>query len=165
MVSNTDLEIKFAALEKRVHELEDIENIKTLHREYLFWISNLEFDKALDCFADNIVVDVADYGIKKGKEIVNKFFKEVIYLNVLSSKDAHFTGQAVIKVNGLSASGHWMFYRLLANPTASPGWVQGRYDCEYVKENGTWKFSLLKMKRPWPEFFKDKTSGNKRIKE
>lgn len=155
-MSNADLEKKVESLEKKVRELEDLEQIKMMHREYLFYISNLEFDKALGCFADDIVADVADYGIRQGKENVARFFKETIYRNVAISKDAHFTGQAVIRVDGNSASGHWMFYRLLAKPVAQ-AWVQGRYDCEYIKENGTWKFSLLKMKRPWPEFFRDKT--------
>ena len=65
-------------LEKRVRALEDAEEIKTLHREYLFYISNLEIDKALDCFAENITTEVAQYGIRKGKEEVGKFFREVI---------------------------------------------------------------------------------------
>lgn len=149
---NEDLEKRLAALEKKVRELDDIEKIKKLHREYLFYISNLQFDEALDCFTDNIVADVANYGIRQGKEEVTRFFKETIYKNVAQSKDAHFTGQAVITVDGDTARGHWMFYRLLARPTP-PGWVQGRYDCEYTKENNEWKFSLIKMKRPWPEFF------------
>jgi hypothetical protein len=142
-------------LEKRVQVLEDIEAIKSLHREYLFYISNLEMDKALDCFASNIIVDIANYGIRKGKEETAKFFKDVIYNNVSRSKDAHFTGQAVIKVEGEKAKGHWMFYRLVPPPSPTR-WVQGRYDCEYVKENGSWKFSLLKLTRPWPVFFGEK---------
>ena len=42
-----------AELEKRLRVLEDAEEIKTLHREYLFNIQNLEMDKALDCFAED----------------------------------------------------------------------------------------------------------------
>jgi len=69
-------------LEKRVRALEDAEEIKTLHREYLFYIQNLEIEKALDCFAENIITDVANYGIIKGKEAVGKFFRETIRRNV-----------------------------------------------------------------------------------
>jgi hypothetical protein len=147
-----EIEQKLLALENKVRELDDIENIKKLHRDYLFYISNLEMDKALDCFADCIETEVADYGVQKGKEEVARFFREKIANNVASSNDAHFTCQAVITVRGDAASGHWMFYRLPAHPK-SQGWVQGRYDCEYIRENGTWKFSVLKMQRPWPAFF------------
>ena len=152
-----DLEKKIEKLEKKVRELEDLEEIKMMHREYLFYISNLEFDKALDCFTDDIVSDVANYGVIQGKEAVTKFFKEVIYKNVATSRDAHFTGQAVIELDGDKAKGHWMFYRFLGRPAAQV-WVQGRYDCEYARVDGQWKFSLLKMKRPWPAFFADKTA-------
>ena len=154
-MSLEDLEKKILTLETRIRELEDTEAIKKLHREYLFYISNLEFDKALVCFAQNIIAEVATYPICSGKAAVAKFFKETIYTNVRESRDAHFTGQAVITVTGDAAQGHWMFYRLLAKPSAQ-GWVQGRYDCEYVRENDEWKFSVLKMKRPWPEFFGEK---------
>jgi hypothetical protein len=140
-------------LEKRVKMLEDKDEIKELHREYLFFISNLEIEKALDCFTRDIEVEVANYGICRGKDEVARFFREVIYQNVLQSRDGHFTGQPVITVSEEKASGHWMFYRFVQDP--SRRWIQGRYDCEYVKENGKWKFSVLKMRRPWPEFLAD----------
>jgi hypothetical protein len=140
-------------LEKRITALEDMEKIKTLHREYLFCISNVEMDKALDCFSEDIMVDIAQYGIHKGKKEVTKFFKEVIYKNVFTSKEGHYTGQPVISIEGNKAKGHWMFYRFIPQPSPHR-WIQGRYDCEYVKENGQWKFSVVKLTRPWPEFFK-----------
>ena len=139
-------------LEKRVRELEDRDAIKEMHREYLFFISNLEIDNALDYFADAIIVEVAHYGIRKGKEEVAKFFREVIQKNVSGSKEGHFTGQPVISVHGDKAKGHWMFYRFVPGPSPIR-WIQGRYDCEYVKEDGRWKFSSLKLTRPWPAFF------------
>lgn len=152
-MTNEEMENKINALEKKVRELDDVENIKKLHRDYLFYISNVEMDKALACFSDDIITEVANYGTQKGIAEVTRFFKERIADNVQSSNDAHFTGQAVINVDGDKAEGHWMFYRLLAHPK-DQGWVQGRYDCEYVKVNGAWKFSILKMQRPWPAFFK-----------
>ena len=140
-------------LEKRVREMEDKDAIKEMHREYLFYISNLEIDNALEFFAENITVDVANYGIHKGKNKVTEFFKEVIKKNVSGSPQGHFTGQPVISVDGDRARGHWMFYRFVPQPSPIR-WIQGRYDCEYVREDGKWKFSLLKLTRPWPEFFK-----------
>jgi hypothetical protein len=140
-------------LEKRVRMLEDMEEIKELHREYLFLISSVEIEKALDCFTGDIEVEVASYGIRKGKEEVGRFFREIIGPNVLSSKDGHFTGQPVITIEKEKARGHWMFYRFVHDH--SRRWIQGRYDCEYAKENGKWKFSMLKMRRPWPEFLCD----------
>jgi ketosteroid isomerase-like protein len=152
------LEQRLEALEERVRELEAIEAIKVLHRDYLFYISELDFDRALECFTEDIVTEVATYGACRGIDAVRKFFLETIYNNVKSSKDAHFTGQAVIHVNGDIADGHWMFYRLLGRP-ATPGWVQGRYDCSYRKTSSGWKFSVLKMVRPWPAWFAEGAPG------
>jgi hypothetical protein len=143
-------------LEKRVRELEHKDQIKDLHRDYLFHISNLEFDEALDCFSETIIVEIADYGKREGKKDVTKFFKDVIYKNVSQSHQGHFTGQAVISVEGQRAKGHWMFYRFLPQPS-KVRWVQGRYDCEYVREDGKWKFSFLKLTRPWPEYFEEES--------
>ena len=118
----------------------------------IFFISNLEIDKALECFAKNIVVEIADYGVREGKEAVSKFFREVIHRNVSGSKEGHFTGQPVISIDGQKAEGHWMFYRFVPQPSEIR-WIQGRYDCEYIIENGKWKFSRMKLTRPWPAFF------------
>ena len=87
-------------LERRVKTLEDMEEIKELHREYLFWISDLEIEKALDCFASDIEVEVANYGIRKGKERGCQIFPGNNIPNVLQSKDGHFTGQPVVTVEG-----------------------------------------------------------------
>jgi ketosteroid isomerase-like protein len=140
-------------LVKKVQKLEDAESIRNMHRDYLFHISNLDMDKALACFSEQIVVEVSDFGRHVGKEPVSRFFREVIRKNVSSSKQGHFTGQGVINVDGDRAEGHWMFYRFLPRPLPER-WIQGRYDCEYVKEDGRWKFSRLQMTRPWPDWFK-----------
>lgn len=93
-------------LEKRVRALEDAEEIKTLHREYLFYISNLEIDKALDCFAENITTEIAQYGIGKGKKEVGKFFQEVIRIiervEVLDNDDKSIRG---LYAAGVATSG------------------------------------------------------------
>lgn len=142
-------------MEQRVRQMEDIAEIKDLHRGYLSYISNLEFEKALESFADDITVEIPDHPVQRGKEAVAEFFLKVIYQNVFRSKDGHFTCQPVVSVAGDQAKGHWMFYRLLPDSSPVPQkWIQGRYDCEYRKENGSWKFSQIKLSRPWPEFFK-----------
>ena len=77
-------------LERRISALEDMEEIKELHREYLFLISGVEIEKALDCFTRDIEVEVANYGIRKGKEEVGRFFREIIGPNVLFVKGRSF---------------------------------------------------------------------------
>ncbi len=131
-------------MEKRLQALEDLEEIKKLHRKYISYLDNLQFDKVLDLFTDDATVEVRDSGPKKGKEEIAE-----IYLGVLAKrtlrKDGHLVGQPEITVEGNTARGHWIVYIFFSEPTIQ--WVQGRNDCEYVKEDGRWKFKKLQFTR------------------
>ena len=131
-------------LEKRVRAIEDIEEIKIMHRDYMSCLDNLEFKKALDYFTEDAEVEVRHSGVMKGKENFHQ-----IYLGTLAQRkerhDGHLVGQPVITIDGDTARGHWIVYMFFSVPTIE--WVQGRHDCEYVRENGKWKFSKLKFAR------------------
>jgi len=136
--------VNLEELEKRVRAIEDLEEIKKLHREYMSCLDNIQFEKALDFFTEDAEVEVRFSGVMKGKENFSK-----IYLGTLSQRkerhDGHLVGQPVITIDGDTAKGHWIVYMFFSVPTIE--WVQGRHDCEYVKENGEWKFSKLKFAR------------------
>jgi hypothetical protein len=79
-------------------------------------------------------------------------------LKASTTKGRSHVIQPVLTVNGDKAEGHWVMYRLnyyFKGPSGQivnlfgPG-IQRRYDCEYKKENGKWKFSKLKFTDPWP---------------
>ena len=131
-------------MERRLRALEDLEEIKKLHRQYISYLDNLQFDKALDLFAENATAEVRDSGVRKGKKEIAE-----IYLGVLAKrttrKDGHLVIQPDITVDGDTAKGHWVVYILFSEPSVQ--WVQGRNDCEYVKDEGKWKFSKLKFTR------------------
>lgn len=131
-------------LEKRVKAMEDLEAIKQMHCEYMSCLDNIQFAKALEYFTDDAEVQVRNSGVMKGRENYSK-----IYLGTLAMRkerhDGHLAAQPVITIDGNKAKGHWIVYMLFSVPTIE--WIQGRHDCEYVKENGKWKFSKLKFAR------------------
>ena len=131
-------------LEKRVRTIEDLEQIKQMHREYMSCLDNIEFARALDFFTEDAEVEVRHSGVMKGRKNYSR-----IYLGTLAQRkerhDGHLVGQPVITVDGDTAKGHWIVYMFFSVPTIE--WIQGRHDCEYVKENGKWKFSNLKFAR------------------
>ena len=131
-------------LERRVRSIEDLEAIKQMHREYMSCLDNIQFEKALDYFTDDAEVEVRSSGVMKGRANYSR-----IYLGTLAQRkerhDGHLVGQPVITVDGDRAWGHWIIYMFFSVPSIQ--WVQGRHDCEYVKENGEWKFSRLKFAR------------------
>jgi len=135
-------------LEKRVQVLEDIEEIKNLHREYVFGLASQQWDDMLDCFAEDAIADIFRWGLRKGKAEIEDLFKNTFNGRILPTH-GHFAAQPVISVEGDRAKGRWILYLFFAEPSVT--WVQGRHDCEYIKVDGKWKFSYLKFTRPWPE--------------
>jgi len=131
-------------LEKRLRAMEDLEAIKQLQYEYMSCLDNLRFSKALELFTDDAEVEVRNSGVMKGRENYSK-----IYLGILAGRkerhDGHLASQPVITIDGDKATGHWTVYMFFSVPAIE--WVQGRNDCEYVKENGKWKISKLKFTR------------------
>jgi hypothetical protein len=134
-------------LEKRVKALEDIEAIKQLHINYVYLLCDLQWDKMLECFAEDATMELLDQGVAKGKKEIGHVFHNVLAERITRS-DGHFVGQPIITVNGDRAKGHWILYLFFAEPEVK--WLQGRQDCEYVRVNGEWRFKTMKFTAPWP---------------
>lgn len=143
-------------LEKSVKSLEDAVEIQNMHREYVTWLNNKQWDLMIDCFAKNAVAEIGLYGVQRGKEEIAKLFTEVIAKGELP-KGRQIVDQPVITVEGDRAKGYWVMYRFFDTPsTPAPAtqvvkWEQGRYDCEYLREDGKWKFSHFKWTPIWPD--------------
>jgi hypothetical protein len=139
--------------ENRLRRLEDIQEIKDLHREYAFWVNNCEWDKVISCFTEDGSANIGRWGIRRGKEALEHLFKENIgHNNQGKGRDGHFAIQPVITVDGDKALGHWLFYVVISDPvTGLPRSIrQGRHDAEYVRVNGKWKIHSIIWTRPWP---------------
>ena len=155
-------------LEQKVQMLEDIEAIKQMHNEYIFCLINREYERMVDFYAEDAELDVVTYTIEKGKpkrtfekgtKEIKKFLTETIKNYNLETegetpKGGHFLVQPVIAVEGDKATGHWMLERMVEEGMTEAGsrWAlrQARYDCEYIKEDGHWKFWRVSLTHPWP---------------
>ena len=131
-------------LEKRLRAMEDLEEIKKMQRRYMSHLDALEFREASEMFSEDATAEVRNSGVRKGKKEIQD-----IYLNILAQRkerhDGHMVGQPIITVEGDTAKGTWVVYMLFSKPSVQ--WVQGKHECEYVKENGQWKFKKLKFTR------------------
>jgi hypothetical protein len=144
-------------LEKNVKTLEDITEIQNMHRDFSFWLNSgqKECEDVIDYFAQNATMEVEGLGVKKGKKEIAQFLKELAAKGTLPA-GRHMLMQPIIDVNGDKASGYWNMIYFTDVPTTPPpvrrvtDWVQGKYDCEYVREGGKWKFSSLRLTCPWP---------------
>jgi ketosteroid isomerase-like protein len=140
-------------LEKEIRALEAREEIKQLHRDYAFWLTNKQYDEIMTCFAENAIAKIRTPEVHKGKLEIEKRFREDIAKRP-TPKGGHMLIQPVITVDGDTARGYWTMLHFFYD-TDTPGspirWKQGRYDCEYIREDGKWKFSSLYWAAPWPE--------------
>ena len=133
-------------LEKRIQALEDLEEIKKLHQNYINLMDDLRYEEVLDLFTEDGTAEVRNSGIKRGKRELAE-----VYLGVLAKKrgttryDGHMAVEPDITVEGDTARGTWLIYMLFSKPTIQ--WVQGKNECEYRKEEGKWKISKLKFTR------------------
>ena len=132
-------------LEKRIQALEDLEEIKKLHQKYIDLMDNLQYEEVLDLFTEDATSEVRNSGVKRGKKELAE-----IYLGLAKKRgpirdDGHMAVEPDITVNGDTAKGTWLIYMLFPKPEIQ--WVQGKNECEYRKENGTWKISKLKFTR------------------
>jgi ketosteroid isomerase-like protein len=142
------------AMEKRLRRLEDIQEIKDLHREYIYWVNNCEWDKVIDCFTDDASANIGKHGLRKGKGELNKLFKvDIQNNNQGKGRDGHFAIQPVLSVAGDKATGHWLMYVMVSDPATGHAlrWSHGRHDAEYARVDGKWKISSIVWTNPWPK--------------
>jgi ketosteroid isomerase-like protein len=140
-------------MEKRLQALEDLEAIKNLHRNYILWLNNRQWDYMAECFNENAVALIYRHPLCRGKAEIHRLFTETMsQVNTGKGRDAHFATLPVISVDGDRAKGHWLLYILIAHPVTGEAfrWLQGRYECTYEKANGKWKFTKLVWVNPWP---------------
>jgi hypothetical protein len=148
-------------IEKRVMVLEDIQAIKKLKSLYCYLADEginkdvSKMDELMTYFTDDAWIDfgTADApDVHKGKEAVRKFYK-VNVIEVLSYS-AHMVINPVIEVDGDKAKGRWyVFVPCTMRETNSASWLFGKYEEEYVKVNGQWKWSSMIFRSEFTSLF------------
>jgi len=131
-------------LEKRVRAIEDLEEIKKLHQNYINLMDDLKYKEVVELFTDDASVEIRNSGVLQGKEGLTE-----IYVNRLGRRTArsegHFVIEPDITVEGDTAKGTWLVYMLFSKPAIE--WVQGRNEAEYRKVDGKWKIKSMKFIR------------------
>ena|SRR5205823_1154625 len=131
-------------LARRIRVLEDIEAIKKLKAGYCTCCDN-HYDAAgiASLFAEDAVWDGGNFGKHKGREAIRAFFRGASQIFPFA---LHQVMNPIIEVQGERAVGSWY---LLQPATLAEGsraaWLAARYEEEYVKVGGEWKFKRLKV--------------------
>lgn len=125
-------------LEARVRRLEDTEAIEKLTAKFTYLIDDRDWQSLLELFTEDCNYDagIAQY---VGREGLIKFFRDDLPTGF--SFSAHMLHNIFIDVNGDKAIGRW--YVEIPATRAQENralWVLTKYENEYVKVGGEWKF-------------------------
>ena len=130
-------------LERRITELEDIEAIKQLKALYCdICDDDHNPDRIWRIFAEDGIWEGPGIGTAKGHDEIRKLFKSFAERISFSQ---HNVFNPRITVSGNEAHGIWYF---LGPFTFRKGnrqlWLAARYEDDYVKVAGRWKFKHLR---------------------
>ena len=165
-----DLEAKVKAmgdLELKIQRLEDIEEIKKLQRAYGFYLEHWMAEDLVDLFADgeDTTLWIAA-GKFQGKEAISRLFRhgnETQLGPEFLHQVMQLSGIVHVNPDGKTAEGRWYGFGANAFPQKgnliNPGWMDGVYEVNYVKENDKWKLKkvrwCLTFHASWTEGFVD----------
>jgi hypothetical protein len=171
-MNKAEMEAKIKNLEARLQAVEDTEEIKKLQRAYGYYLEHWMAEDIIDCFADGedteLLVAAGHY---VGKENIRDFFHHGRKgIEMPRSENGEFLHQVMqlsgivhVDPDGRTARGRWYGFGANAFPQEggkiSPGWMNGVYEVDYVKDDGKWKLKkvhwCMTFHAPWRESFVD----------
>ena len=155
-----------------LRQLEDIEAIKRLkHYYYCYCVDRAvsgdtsAIAETLSRFSEDIVADFTGFPLAEGKEQVDDFYARGV--PSMLSYSQHYVFNEVLDISGDTATGLWylncpvIFTEQGPLGQEGPGLIAGRYEEEYVREDGVWKWrrivALLDVVGPAEELWANAT--------
>ena len=134
-----------AALEARITRLEDIEAIKKLKAIYCDICDDMHNpDRIGALFAADGIWESPDFGKAVGPQAVRELFQN---FQKMFSFSQHNIMNPIIDINGNRATAQWYIMGPW-DQTEGDGrktWMTLRYNDDYVKINGEWKYQHLRV--------------------
>lgn len=130
-------------LTRRITLQEDVEAIKRLKARYCeVCDDNHNLEKITTLFVADGIWEGVGLGVHQGHDAIRALFKS---FQERISFSQHNVMNPIIEVNGNRAKGTWYLlgpftFRKKNNAV----WLAARYDDDYVKVNGEWKFQHLR---------------------
>ena len=130
-------------LEQRVTRMEDIEAIKQLKARYCeICDDNHNPNRITTLFVEDGIREGGDFGKAQGHEAIRTLFRT---FQQLISFSQHMVLNPIIEVEGNRAKGVWYFFGPFTfRKNTEAKWLAARYEDDYVKVNGEWKYQHLR---------------------
>jgi hypothetical protein len=132
-------------LEKRLTRMEDIEAIKQLKATYCdICDDDHNPDIITTIFAEDGIWDGAGFVKSQGHAAFRELYKK---FQTLISFSQHLVMNPIITIDGERATGIWYFFGPFTFYKDNQAkWLAARYEDDYVKVNGEWKFQHLRAR-------------------
>ena len=133
-----------SALEARITRLEDIEAIKQLKARYCEICDDMHNpDRIASVFAEDGIWESDDFGKAQGHAEIKALFQN---FKEMFNFSQHNIMNPIIEVNGERATAMWYIMGPWTyTETGEKKWFTLRYDDDYVKINGEWKYQHLRV--------------------
>jgi len=155
----------FKEMQTKVRVLEDTEAIKKLQRAYGYYLEHMMVEDIVDLFAEGDDCELwVTAGKFKGKEAITRLYR-YIRDSFNSPEFLHqlmqLSGIVDVAPDGNTAKGRWYGFGAQALPLKggkiNPGWMNGIYETDYIKQDGKWKIHKLRwcmtFRASWTESF------------
>ncbi|HWK74010.1 MAG TPA: nuclear transport factor 2 family protein [Povalibacter sp.] len=164
----TELSQQLAQTQTRLQTLEDVKAIEKLTRTYGYYIDKGMWSEVVDLFAEDSAVQLGASGIFRGKKGADRMFAQGFGARIgrgagtsglphgVLFNHPQFQGVVDVDPGNTTAKGRWRTLAQVAWQGKIAFWNEGVYENEYVKEDGVWKFKLLKF---WPTYFTEFDKG------
>jgi len=132
------------SLEERIQRLEDLEALKQLKFRYAGYCDrDYDAEHLAPLFTRDAVWDGGVLGRFEGREAIRDFFAGA---SAVMPFAIHHVTNPVIEVSGDRATGQWYLWQPCVHSTGNQAlWMAGRYDDEYHREDGEWRFAHVKI--------------------
>ncbi len=131
-------------IEARLQRLEDIEAIQQLKYRYAALCDqDYEADGLAELFTQDAIWDGGSMGLNEGREAIRTFFRATPAVMPFA---IHHVINPAIQVDGDQATGCWYLWQPCVVAEGNQAvWMAGRYDDQYRREEGGWRFSHVKI--------------------
>ena len=132
-----------SALERRITRLEDIEAIRQLKARYCEICDDMHNpDRIASVFAADGIWESPDFGQAQGHDAIRELF---LGFQRMFSFSQHNIMNPIIDVDGERATGIWYLMGPWTQTEDDKAiWMTARYDDDYVKVDGEWKYQHLR---------------------
>lgn len=136
---------KIEEMEKEISALEAKEEITVLNSLYGFYCDegvcgNMDaWVQLMDRWVDDAVGKWTGLGTFEGKEAIHAFYRDTP-VGIFS---VHMKHSGIIEVEGDKATATWYLTSPYINLEHNTCWVAGKYEEEYIKVDGVWKWSYV----------------------